>query len=479
MVVLREIFQPQFWTRDRKRRGLAFGLALSLNLVLFIFLGLTLRVRIGFDLPDLANPLPVEIISAAQYAELTKPEPEPEPISLPKKQLRIEPPQPKPEPPKPEPEPEPITTPPPEPKPTVQPEKETIEIPDILLEEKRFTPPEAESEPLPEIITEEISPQIVEKRIIVEETPLAEIEPEPEAPPEQDLQDQPEQAPQQAVAEDDLPLIEEDRLVEETPPLEVPPTEAILDNPIEEEIIEEAIDDPFAITSNRPSEEQDPPEEIVVLSPPPPNEAPKQAEETIQPAPIANNDDPYAGLTGAEIDALYAKRSTRPLPNVNLPSTEAGGSLGVTAIYCPEVFDNEDKIQECAGRPEIRSGWRPGQEDWTEVVQSLARGGLTTTSNPITGPAGERHYAPNSPHAPLTTEQAIIGRKAAENLKDARKNVDVRNASVGIQEQTHADMGEGAEVPNFITDTWEPSWTRNDEPYMDKDVLKEIEKGDE
>jgi hypothetical protein len=66
----------------------------------------------------------------------------------------------------------------------------------------------------------------------------------------------------------------------------------------------------------------------------------------------------------------------KPLPSVDLPAgaqAAAPGASGVVAIFCPEEFKNKDKAAECAGRTDIRSGWKPGAsgEDWSEAVKLL------------------------------------------------------------------------------------------------------------
>lgn len=68
--------------------------------------------------------------------------------------------------------------------------------------------------------------------------------------------------------------------------------------------------------------------------------------------------------------------SRTALPKVDLPAgaqAAAPGASGVVAIFCPKEFKNKDKAAECAGRTDIRSGWRPGAsgEDWSEAVRLL------------------------------------------------------------------------------------------------------------
>jgi len=84
-------------------------------------------------------------------------------------------------------------------------------------------------------------------------------------------------------------------------------------------------------------------------------------------------------------------RQAIPLPSVDLPVGETAaipGQSGVVAIFCPDEFTNEDKQQECAGRTEIRSGWRPGAsgENWDEATRLLRqerRGGGVGNAPPL------------------------------------------------------------------------------------------------
>ncbi len=468
MVGMRDFFKGKNWPRTRKQKFFAWGGALAVNLALFSVLAMTMELKIGFALPNMRNPLPVEVVSAEDFAALNAPEPTPPP----KRQLRID---------RTKPEPEPL----PEPEP--EPEPEPIKIPELKPEEEIFEPPQPETPPEPlieeapieELPIAEPLPQeeppvedITVEELPIEEIPLAEIVPVEEAPLEEIIEEPIEEivvedAPSEALIGE--PISEQVELAETMPPEDAPFIEEEIEEPPIEELAEQE-PDPFAITAERvdilPEQEEEETEEAV---------ADIEGEPDLPPianAPPANPDDPYAGLSGPEIDALYKQRS---LPAVNLPQASAGGSSGVTAIFCPDVFDNDDKVQECAGRPEIRSGWQPGNEDWSEVIDSLQRGGVATVSNPQMGPAGDRKQVPGSRHAQPTTSEAILGRGQAENIKDAKGIAALKEISRGVEEQTQIDMM-GAEMlaPNYITDTMEPSWTLSDKTRMEREMLEKM-----
>ncbi len=465
MVGMRDFLKGKgkVWPRTRKQKFFAWGGALAINLALFSVLAMTMELKIGFALPNMRNPLPVEVISAEDFAALNKPEPTPPP----KRQIRLDRIKPAPEPdPLPEPEPEP----------------EPIKIPELKPEEEKFEPPQPQSPPEPlieEVPIEDLpiaetfpleEPPVEEppiEELTVEEEPLAEIVPVEEAP----LADIIEEPVEEVMVEGDLveePVPEEPELAETMPPEDAPFIEQEAEQPPIEALAEQE-PDPFAITAERPDslpEEEIEEEEAVAEIGGDPEQPP------VANAPPANPDDPYAGLSGPEIDALYKQRS---LPAVNLPQANAGGSSGVTAIFCPDVFDNDDKVQECAGRPEIRSGWQPGNEDWSEVIDSLQRGGVATISNPQTGPAGDRKPVPGSRHAPLTTEEAILGRGTAENIQDAKGIAALKENSLGVENVAGADMGEGMVAGEFyINGGWEPNWTLSDKTRMEREMLEKM-----
>ncbi|MBY0420657.1 MAG: hypothetical protein K2Q06_00030, partial [Parvularculaceae bacterium] len=75
-------------------------------------------------------------------------------------------------------------------------------------------------------------------------------------------------------------------------------------------------------------------------------------------------------------DAFDEAPARAAIPKIDLPpgaQSGAPGASGVVAIFCPKEFKNKDKAAECAGRTEIRSGWRPGasREDFSKAVRLL------------------------------------------------------------------------------------------------------------
>lgn len=147
------------------------------------------------------------------------------------------------------------------------------------------------------------------------------------------------------------------------------------------------------------------------------------------------------------------------LPSVDLPKGDADavpGTSGVVAIYCPEEFKDKEKIAECAGRPEIRSGWRPGSsgEDFSKaaaVLKDRKKHGDFSDDAVTFGPEIARQ---------------IEQRRRIEDLEDFRKRQDLGNAGIA------SDPAVGTR-PDLLPPTAEPSWTRREDPLVDQ---KEVEK---
>ncbi|OFX04554.1 MAG: hypothetical protein A3E78_04400 [Alphaproteobacteria bacterium RIFCSPHIGHO2_12_FULL_63_12] len=147
------------------------------------------------------------------------------------------------------------------------------------------------------------------------------------------------------------------------------------------------------------------------------------------------------------------------LPSVDLPKGDAAaipGTSGVVAIYCPEEFTDKEKIAECAGRPEIRSGWRPGSsgEDFSKAAAALKnrnKHGDFSDDAVTFGPEIARQ---------------IEQRRRVEDLEDFRKSQDLGNAGIA------PDPASGTR-PDLTPPVADPSWTRRDDPLVDqKDVEK-------
>ncbi|MEK7266047.1 MAG: hypothetical protein AAB227_08110 [Pseudomonadota bacterium] len=147
------------------------------------------------------------------------------------------------------------------------------------------------------------------------------------------------------------------------------------------------------------------------------------------------------------------------LPSVNLPKGDTSavpGTSGVVAIYCPEEFKDKEKIAECAGRPEIRSGWRPGSsgEDFSKaaaVLKDRKQHGDFSNDAVTFGPEIARQ---------------IEQRRRTEDLEDFRKKQDLGNAGIA------SDPAAGTR-PDLAPPIDDPSWTRRDDPLVNqKDVEK-------
>ena len=393
----------------RRRRRAALGAAAVVNLALLTVLAVYGRVHIFVpnrpaesisvvfvDLPDVA---PIPELRDPEIA----PEPEPEPVEEPEIT--------------PEPEPDPVPEPEPEPEPEDQ------------------APPEPEPEPEPEILPEpepvvDLTPEPAFARPSeIEEAPMIPDEPSsPEAPG----LDEP--------APGDIFVEGEQTPAEEAPPLiTVEPETRQAQS--EQDAGEERPDDDEDLENTlgeRGAGDDDQVEREAV--------APSQ--ETQEPA----GDDMF------DEEPVFGGRRF-VLPQVELPTGETStmpGTSGVVAIYCPEEFEDREKIAECAGRPEIRSGWRPGAtgEDFSRAVELLkeqrARGVYTGDS------------ATFGPEIARRMEQ----QRREQDLTDFRRSQDDVN-DIGA---TSNDPAAGTR-PDIGPAPFEPSWTRRQDPLVDqKDV---------
>lgn len=406
---------------DRRRRIAAALLAFSLNLILLTVMSVFAKVRIWIpNAPsDTINITLVEMLPRdlelrdPEIAEEPEPEPEPEIIEEPE----------------PEPEPEPVPEPEPEPEPAPPPQ------------------PEPEPEPEPEIIEE----------------PLPEIEPEPEPEPEIELDLEPEFAPpaeepeplipepEPAIEEDDLVLPEpEEEVVEQTPEEEAPePLVSVEPETQPEPGLEELVGDEEGEGEDAAEEEgegEEPEEEEPV-------------EETVVEETPPQNDDMFD-----EEPSFTGRRFV--LPQVQLPTGEAAidpGSSGVIAIYCPDQFTDAEKIAECAGRPEIRSGWRPGTsgEDWTRARELLNRDRASGNTSPTYGPAADSVLIQR-------------GNRQVEELRDFRRSQDNVNR---LPDSTDDNLMRGVEGnrPGIGPEPFEPNWTLRELPEgMSQEDIEEL-----
>lgn len=405
-----------YLAEDDARRGrAALTLALSINLVVLTLMSTFARVRIWIpNAPSdtiqvtLVESLPLEL-------PLRDPELDPVPEEQPEEEEE-----------EPEPEPEIVEEPEPEPEPE----------PDPAPEEEEPAEEEPEPDPEPEVV-EEPEPEI-----------QLDLDREPQFAPEADAPEPliPDPAP---AAEDDLSLPEP--VDEEQTPAEDDPEPLIEVEPQQEREagLDEILGEEEADGEDETEGEEDEEDEELPLA-----EAPEE-EETEE-------------LTGDDMFDVEPSFTGRRfvLPQVALPQGEAAinpGDSGVVAIFCPEQFEDDDKAKECAGRREIRSGWRPGAsgEDWsraTELLKGTRERGIV---GPTAGPVAEQ----------LARERA---RALVDEMRDPRRSQDSVNNLPDAGDDNIMRGVEG-DRPNVGPRPFEPSWTLRDESQLTEEEKRRIE----
>ncbi|MEM6536700.1 MAG: hypothetical protein AAF668_03105 [Pseudomonadota bacterium] len=446
-------------------------------------------------------PLPINLREAAEPPELA-PEPEIEPELEPEPELPPEP-EPEPEPqqaseqePEPEPEPEPIE-PTPEPEPEPEPEAEPVaEEPAPVEPEPEPEPvpePEPTSEPEPELVIDlSVTPQFTQETsepepFVVEPgvpstAGLNDLEPaaSPDDPSldELDLSITPQQERvardqdpinEQSPADTDQPLVTDEPDLDVAPAIEVADEEGESDPGASDEddgLIELADDGATLDTEQE--------EEGLGLPAPAPGE--DGAPDFSRLFPGANEaDGAVTGDDAFDEDPLSGRRYGLPavdLPNVGLGASPNGaaaalpGESGVVAIFCPEEFrNNPEKAKECAGRPEIRSGWRPGSsgEDFSGAARLLGeqrRGGFAGDD------IGGRFSNRRSIEAVESAQE-----KALNDFRRSQGSINDLGTTVG-------DFGNNAasDRPNIGPAPVEPSWSRRDDPNLSAEDLEKLRK---
>jgi len=146
-------------------------------------------------------------------------------------------------------------------------------------------------------------------------------------------------------------------------------------------------------------------------------------------------------------------------PQVDLPTGEAPltpGSSGIVAIFCPEEFSDEDKAKECAGRPDIRSGWRPGDsgEDWSRATALIK---------------GARERGAVGPSAGPTAREL-------ERARNDRLIRDITDPTRNIQEFTDPVGSIGAEAGIGSGAGPEPSWTLREYGDLTQKEIDDLKK---
>lgn len=177
-----------------------------------------------------------------------------------------------------------------------------------------------------------------------------------------------------------------------------------------------------------------------------------------QPAPGTK---PKAGDDMFDEEPVFSGRRFA-LPPVDLPkgdTTAAPGTSGIVAIYCPEEFTDKEKIAECAGRPEIRSGWRPGSsgEDFSKAAAILKN---RNKHGDFSGDA--------TTFGPEIARQ-IQQRRKMEDLEDFRKRPDVENAGIANDPAAGTRPGLAPNMPD-------PSWTRREDPNVNLEDVEKLRK---
>jgi hypothetical protein len=329
--------------------------------------------------------------------------------------------------------------------------------------------PELAPEPEPEpIIEPELTPE-------VESEPT----PEPEPPAELVEEPEPEPAPEPVIDFTPAPVFAPPTEAEEAPPIpdiDAAPAIATVDEPLPGDIVVEGEQTPTPdapplvavepearraqIDENAGEEEEQGDEDgagDVAAGERETTERPSVAAASPAPETAAAGDDQF------DEEPVFNGRRLA-LPSVDLPKGDASavpGTSGVVAIFCPDEFKDKEKIAECAGRPEIRSGWRPGSsgEDFSKaaaVLKAQRKHGDFSNDETTFGPEIARQ---------------LERRRRIEDLEDARKSQsDVIGAHAGASDPaagTRPDLG-GADA--------EPGWTRRDDPLVDQKDIEKLRK---
>ena len=394
---------------DRHRWRKSFAAALAINIAVLTALGVFGRVRIWVpNAPsDSISVVFVDLPEDPIFPELRDPETVPEP------------------------EPEPRD-------------------PEIVEEPEIEDAPEPEPEPEPEdALQDEQQPEEQEPEVEPEPTPAIDLTPEPVfAPP----------------AEEIGPFIPE------TAPANVRETNAAEDG-AESQLDQFAVDEQSPEASDQPLVEDEAADAGVEFA---------DEEDAEDDGEMIVGEDDEALAPPAEIDEgeqvtgddlfdnqsrFIRPRMALPLPNVDLPDGELPalpGESGVVAIFCPEEFDNEDKQKECAGRREIRSGWRPGDsgENFDEAARLLRQ----RREEGVAGPATRT--------LPPAVARRLEDERRARELSDFRRSAD----DINDLPQTTDALGDALGRPDIGPDAVEPSWTRREDPIFDQDDIEELEK---
>ncbi len=187
--------------------------------------------------------------------------------------------------------------------------------------------------------------------------------------------------------------------------------------------------------------------------------------ETREQAPVAETRQPDparpTGDDSFDEEPVFSGRRFN-LPAVDLPTGDTPvkpGSSGVMAIFCPEEFENEDKAAECAGRTEIRSGWRPGAsgEDFSKAAAIIRQ------------KRQDGDFSGDDVRFGTDLARAANERARQDDIEDFRRGQSEDLNNTGLASDPAA-----ANRPDLTPPGAEPSWTRRDDPLVDKEDVEKL-----
>lgn len=336
-------------------------------------------------------------------------------------------------------------------------------VPDLRDPEVAPEPePEPEPVPEPEVLPEPEPQPTPEPEQPVEPEPEPEPEPQPEPPP-LDLTPEPDFTRPAEI--EDAPFIPDEPAPAAAPEVEDRPGDIVVDG--EQTPADEA--DPLLTVepeARRARAEEDAGDETEEDREDGAGERAAGEEESREQAPAAETRTPEpAKPTGDDLfdeEPVFSGRRFT-LPQVDLPTGDTParpGSSGVMAIFCPEEFKDKEKAAECAGRTEIRSGWRPGAsgEDFSKAASILRQ---KRESGDFSG--DDVRYGTD-------LARAANQRARDADIEDFRKGQSQDLGKTGL-----APEPAGTAV-NIGATGAEPSWTRRDDPLADKKEIERLRK---
>lgn len=304
-------------------------------------------------------------------------------------------------------------------------------------------------------------PEALEPEIAPEPKPEPIVEPAPTPEPEPEVFEPPEPEPAPAVEPEPAPVFAPPSEEGEAPL--IPESEAAAPEDLGPATIEEEAP-PVTVEEDLQTPAQEAPPLVKEIAEPEPELEGEKAKPEEEAAPEIAEPEP-AGDDQFDEEPEFG-RPRLPLPAVNLPEGQAAinpGSSGVIAIFCDRQFKNKDKAAECAGRTDIRSGWRPGAsgEDWSEAARLLQRDRA----------AGKGGADPAAIYGESAGRRLEDERRAGE-LRASRPGIDINDPAGAASSNVDATLGQ----PNVGPKDFAPSWTLPEDPEVTQKDLKKLEK---